>query len=99
MTSTYHLVIKFLTGYEVGELRGDQVAARECYIVMLEMDDHLQTISIEEQRMVEEPVEGLEEILLDNFRPERMTRINTFTSPPIRQALTTFLKEKQDVFA
>ena len=68
MTSTYHLVIKFLTGYEVGELRGDQVVARECYIVMLEMDDHLQTISIEEQRMVAELVEGLEEILLDNFR-------------------------------
>ena len=68
VTSPYHLVIKFLTGYEVGELRGDQVVARECYIVMLEMDDHLQTISIEEQRMVAELVEGLEEILLDNSR-------------------------------
>ena len=44
------------------------MAARECYIAMLEMDDHLQTINIEEQRMVAEPVEGLEEILLDNSR-------------------------------
>ena len=44
------------------------MVARECYIVMLEMDDHLQTISIEEQRMVAELVEGLEEILLDNSR-------------------------------
>ena len=56
--------------YKVGEIRGDQVATRKCYIVMLEMDDHLQTMSIEEQRMVVEPVEGLEEIFLDNFRPE-----------------------------
>nr|XP_023913035.1 uncharacterized protein LOC112024656 [Quercus suber] len=41
VTSTYHLMIKFPTEYRVGELRGDQVAARECYIAMLEMDDHL----------------------------------------------------------
>ena len=40
VTSTYHLMIKFPTDYGVGELRGNQVAARECYIAMLEMDDH-----------------------------------------------------------
>ena len=31
-TSTYHLMIKFPTEYGIGELRGDQVAAHECYI-------------------------------------------------------------------
>ena len=40
VTSTYHLMIKFPTDYEVGELRGNQVVARECYIVMLEIDGH-----------------------------------------------------------
>ena len=40
ITSTYHLMIKFPTDYGVGELRGNQVAARECYIAMLEMNDH-----------------------------------------------------------
>jgi len=49
ITSTYHLMIKFPTEYEVGELLGDQVATHKCYIVMLEMDDHLQTLSVEEQ--------------------------------------------------
>ena len=39
-TSTYHLMIKFPTNYGIGELRGDQVAACECYIAMLEMEDH-----------------------------------------------------------
>ena len=39
-TSTYHLMIKFPTEYEIGELRGDQVAAWECYVAMLEMEDH-----------------------------------------------------------
>ena len=48
ITSTYHLMIKFSKEYEVGELRGDQVAVRECYIAMLEIDNHLQTLSIEE---------------------------------------------------
>ena len=47
VTSTYHLIIKFPTKYGVGEVRGDQMAARECYITMLEMDDHLQTMGIE----------------------------------------------------
>ena len=44
LTSIYHLMIKFSTEYEVGEVKGDQVGARECYIAMLEMDDHLQTM-------------------------------------------------------
>ena len=86
-------MIKFPTEYKVGEVRGDQVAARECNIAMLEMDDHLQTMNIEEKRMMAELVEGLEEIPLENSRPNQMTRIGTLASPLIRQALTTFLKE------
>ena len=41
MTSTYHLIIKFPTEYGMGEVRGDQVAAHECYIVILNMNYHL----------------------------------------------------------
>ena len=94
----YHLMIKFPIEYGVAEVPENQVAARKCYIAMLEMDNHLQTISIEEQWTVVEPVEGLEKILLDNSRPKRMTRIGTLASSPIHQALTTFLKENQDIF-
>ena len=47
VTSTYHLMIKFPIEYGVGEVHGDQVTARECYIVMLEMNDHVQTMNIE----------------------------------------------------
>ena len=86
-------MIKFLTEYGVGEVHRDQVATCECYIAMLEMDDHLQTISIEKQRAVTEPVEGLEETLLDSSRPERTTRNGTLTSLPIYQAFMAFLKE------
>ena len=66
VTSTYHLMIKFPIDYGVGELRGDQVSARECYVAMMEIDDHLQAINIEEHRTTTEPVEKLEEVLFDD---------------------------------
>ena len=99
VTSTYHLMIKFPTNYGVGELWGNQVAACECYMAMMEMDDHLQAISIEEHRMTTKPVEKLEEVLLDDSKLDRTTKIGTLASPAIRQALTTFLRSNQDIVA
>ena len=98
-TSTYHLMIKFATGYGIGELRRDQVATRECYIAMLEMEDHQQTMCIGEHRTMAEPVEELEEISLDESRPKRTTRMGTLSSPLIRQDIAAFLRMNQDVFA
>ena len=66
VTSTYHLMIKFSTDYGLGELRGNQVAVRECYITMIEMEDQQQTMCIREQRAIAEPVEELEEVNLDD---------------------------------
>ena len=64
VTSTYHLMIKFPTEYGVGKVWEDQISVRECYIAVLEMDDHLQTMNIEEQQTMAEPIERLEEIPL-----------------------------------
>ena len=69
VTSTYYLMIKFPTDYRVGELRGNQVAVHECYIAMLEMDDHQQTMCIEEQRTIAKLIEELEEVTLDESKP------------------------------
>ena len=66
---------------------------------MLEMEDHQQTMCIEEQRTIAKPVEELEEVTLDESEPERTTKMGTLASYPIRQALTAFLKMNQDVFA
>ena len=54
---------------------------------------------IGEQRTVAEPVEELEEVILDDSRPERTTRVGTLASWPVRQELTTFLRDNQDVFS
>ncbi|XP_059629950.1 uncharacterized protein LOC132272898 [Cornus florida] len=35
ITSTYHLLMRFPTEYGMGELRGDQTIARECYVASL----------------------------------------------------------------
>ena len=91
-TSTYHLMIKFPTEYEIGELREDQVAARECYIAMLELEDHQQTMYIGKQWTTAEPVEELEEISLDKSKPKQTTRMGTLASPLIRQDLAGFLR-------
>ena len=65
---------------------------------MLEIDDHLQTINIEEQRTIANPVEKLKEILLDNSRPDRTTKVGTLANSHVHQALTSFLRKNQDIF-
>ena len=64
----------------------------------LELEDYQQIMYIGEQRTAEEPVKELEEIILDESRPERTTRMGTLASPLIRQDLTSFLWINQDVF-
>ena len=92
-------MIKFPMEYGVEELRGNQVAARECYIAMLEMEDQQQTMCIGNQRALAESIEELEEVRLNDTWPEQTTKIGTLASWPVRQTITTFLRNNQDVFA
>ena len=45
-----------------------------------EMNDHQETMCIEEQRTIAELVEELEEVTLDESRPERTTRMGMLAS-------------------
>ena len=56
-------------------MQGDQIATRECYLAMLAMDEHIQTMSIEERRVVVEPIEVLKDIPLDENNLEKYTRV------------------------
>ena len=56
------------------------MAAQECYISMLEMEDYQQTMCIREQRAVAEPVKELEEVVLDDLRQDQKTRMGTLAS-------------------
>ena len=91
-------MIKFPTNYGVGELHGNHVATRECYVAMMEIDDHLQAMNIEEHRTTVEPVEELEEVFLDDLNHELTTKIGTLANLAICQELTAFLRSNPDVF-
>ena len=51
------------------------MAARECYLAMLAMDEQVQMMNIEERRVSAEPTGALEKISLDENNPERCTKV------------------------
>ena len=95
-TSTYCLKVKFPIKSGVGEVRGDQVLARECYQAVLAAKENY-TWMMEEKE--EDKVEALEEVELVEGKTTKTTRIGTTLSPEMRSRLIQFLKENLDVFA
>ena len=75
------------------------MAARECYVAMLKMDEQMTTMNIEERRVNVEPMEGLETISLDERHPNWVTRISMQASPSIRDGLILFLRNNLDISA
>jgi hypothetical protein len=99
VTFTYHLLIKFPTEHGIGEVRGDQIAARECYLASLGTEGKNQTMTIEEQKTLVEPSKELNTVILDEEHPEKSTRIGINLSPQMRESIVHFLKDNKDVFA
>ena len=99
VTSTYHLLLKFPIEHGIGEVRGDQVTARECYLASLESEGQNQTMTIEEQKILVKPSEELDTIELEEGRPERTTKIGAKLPPKVKGSLVQFLKDNKDVFA
>ena len=83
-TSTYCLKVKFLTENGVGEVKGDQVLARECYQAVLAVKENL-TWMIEEKE--EDKVEALETVKLVERETTKTTSIRTILSPEMRTRL------------
>ena len=75
------------------------MAARECYLAMLAMDEQTQMMNIEERRIVAKPTEALKEIPLDEDDPGKSTRIGVDLEAKIKNGLIRFLRENIDVFA
>jgi len=80
-------------------VQGDQLATRKCYLAMLAMDEHVQTMSIEERRVVAGPLEVLKDIPLEEGNPKKFTRIGTSMKEKTKQDLIMFLRKSIDVFA
>ncbi|XP_065621907.1 uncharacterized protein LOC136064280 [Quercus suber] len=99
ITSTYHLSVKFPTEHGIGQVQGDQLTARECYLAMLVADEQVQTMTIEEKRVTAEPVEALEDVPLDDNNPGRCTKIGADLEAKIKKDLVCLLRRNRDVFA
>ena len=100
--STYYLFVKFPMEYGIGEVQGDQLVARECYLAILVMEEQMQTMNIEERRTIAEPIEVLEDVRdvhLDKSNLKRFTRIRTSMEEKAKQDLVQFLKKCTNVFA
>uniref|UniRef100_A0A2N9GP39 Uncharacterized protein n=1 Tax=Fagus sylvatica TaxID=28930 RepID=A0A2N9GP39_FAGSY len=83
VTSTYHLLVRFPTEHGIGELKGDQATARECYFASLGPEATHQTMKIDEGHKLVEPTEELE---------QQSAKLNV--DPSIRP-----IKQKRRVFA
>ena len=76
--------VKFPIENGVGEVRGDQVLARECYqAVLVAKENHTWMIKEKE----EDKVEALEEVELVEGKTTKTTRIKTTLSPEMRPML------------
>ena len=98
VTSTYHFLIKFPTEHGIGEVRGDQIAVRECYLASLGSEGQNHTMTIEERKTLVKPSEELDTIGLKDGHPEQTTKIKTSLPTQIKESLIQFLKSNKEVF-
>ena len=82
-TTTYCLKVKFPMENDVGEVKRDQVLARECYQAVLAAKEN-------HTWMIEEKEDG---------EPMKTTRVGTTMSADTKKKLVQFLKENLDIFA
>ena len=83
-TSTYCLKVKFPTENGVGQVKGDQVLARECYQAVLAAKEN-HTLMIKERE--EDKVAALETVELVEGEENKTTRIGITLSPKMRTRL------------
>ncbi|GFZ01032.1 hypothetical protein Acr_14g0006670 [Actinidia rufa] len=94
ITSTYHLKMKFPTLTGIGEVKGDQKVARQCFISAMKL-------ILEDPRETEntKPLEEVVPISIHPNFPDRQVMIGTELTDELRIALIDFLKKNSDVFA
>jgi hypothetical protein len=102
ITSTYHLKMKFPTDNGIGEVRGDQVAARNCYNITLRDPIKRETLEVKidnpgQGMQKAEPAEDMDEVEIDG--PDKKVKVGSQLSREIRDKLKHFLQSNKDVFA
>ncbi|GAV79973.1 hypothetical protein CFOL_v3_23435 [Cephalotus follicularis] len=106
IVSTRHLLMKFPTRFGVGEARGDQQVARQCYktVIMDKGKDKVFPIAnmelngdVEPERP--QPVEDVIQVPLEEGNSERVFQVGSQLGEVEKGELITFLQTNRDVFA
>ncbi|XP_075674869.1 uncharacterized protein LOC142644069 [Castanea sativa] len=95
--STYYLKVKFPTAHGVGEIRGDQVLARECYQATLASRKNY-TWVINEPEPILEPSKTPQEVEIVLGDSTKILKIGTTPPTPEKEKMISFLRANQDVF-
>ena len=91
VTSTYHLKVKFPTAYGVGEIRGDQVLARECYQAALASRETY-TWVINEPEPIPELLETPQEVKIIPGDSTKVLKIGTALPALEKEKMISFLR-------
>ncbi|XP_073154100.1 uncharacterized protein [Henckelia pumila] len=108
VASTYHQKLKFPSGREVGVVRGDQKAARLCYVNEVRIDSKKKkrelgmvsigrTLKAHGQKVLLMSEEGHEKVEL--IPGAQIVKLAADLSPSVKQNLVGCLRKNKDVFA
>ena len=95
--STYYLKVKFPTAHDVGEIREDQVLAKECYQAALASGENY-TWVISEPVPIPEPSETPQEVEVVQGDSSKVFKIGSALPTLEKEKTISHLREKQDVF-
>ena len=95
-TLTYYLKVKFPTPHGIGEIRGNQQLAQECYQALLASKEN-HAWMVEEE--LEKPAKDLEDVELVEGGPSKVTKVGGELDLPIKEKIVEFLKKNLDIFA
>ncbi|KAK3035677.1 hypothetical protein RJ639_032549 [Escallonia herrerae] len=103
VVSTYHMKMKFPTENGVGEVKGDQVVARQCYMASCRnrANETLMIEDLRDETKVErgKPAEDLFDIELYPSNQEKTVRVGTGLSEDLKLKLVDLLRSYSDIFS
>ncbi|GAV58312.1 hypothetical protein CFOL_v3_01846 [Cephalotus follicularis] len=106
LVSTRHLLMKFPTRFGVGQVRGDQQVARQCYQIAIKEKGKGKVLpigNVELRGEVEserpQPVEDVLQVPLEEGNAEKVFQVGSQIGEVEKEDLITFLKNNRDVFS
>ncbi|KAK3037910.1 hypothetical protein RJ639_031801 [Escallonia herrerae] len=103
VVSTYHMKMKFPTENGVGEVKGDQAVARQCYMASCRniANETLMIEDLRDETKVKrgKPAEDLFDIELYPGNQEKTVKVGTGLSDDLKLKLVDLLRSYSDIFA